>query len=138
MKLFNDDTILVTENFHVGQDWETPIVGFFIVGAKDKSKKSIEDFSDAELTEFITVMKKVRVAMREVFGIQEVRLIQNEGSKHGFHMWLFPRYEWMNEFGTKLESLRPIINYAVENLNTQEKIDEVNEAIRMMRGHLNK
>ena len=135
MKLFNDDTILVTENFHVGQDWETPIVGFFIVGAKDKNKLSIQDFNDAELTELVLLMKKVRTAMREILGIEEIRLIQNEGSKHGFHMWLFPRHEWMNEFGTKLESLRPIINHANEHFATEEKIAEVNDAIEKMRQH---
>jgi len=30
---------------------------------------------------------------------------------HQFHMWMIPRYEWMNEFGRSIESVRPILVY---------------------------
>ena len=50
-QLFPDDNILVTQNFTIGQDYEVSIPGFYIVGAKDISQRSIADFSDDQLIE---------------------------------------------------------------------------------------
>src|SRR4051812_48265557 len=115
MELFKDDTILITEHFNVGQDWCAPITGFFIVGAIDKSKKSILDFTEQELAELMSIARKIRFAMKEILGINEVYLFQNEDSDHGFYLWLFPRHEWMEQFGRKIESVRPIMKYAEEH-----------------------
>jgi len=128
-----DEQIVVTENFDVHQDWETPIPGFYIVASKDLTKKSIEDFTDTESVELIHLLKQVRGAMKEVLAIDVVYIFQNEDSSHGFHVWMFPRYEWMKKFGFKIQSVRPIIEFAQETMATNEVLKEVGDAAEKMR-----
>ena len=54
----------------------------------------------------------MRKAMREVLGIKEMVIFQNEGSSNShFHMWMHPKAEWMEG---KMESvpLKSILDYA--------------------------
>lgn len=128
-----DEKVLETENFSVGQDWEIPIPGFFIIASKDNRKKSLLDFREKELVELIELQTKVRELMREVLKIEVVYFFQNEDTEHGFHVWCFPRLPWMEKFGKKIESVRPIMNYAKENLWTEENLKNVKdwcEAVR--------
>ncbi|HWP61060.1 MAG TPA: hypothetical protein VN495_00445, partial [Candidatus Paceibacterota bacterium] len=97
-KLFPDDEVYRTETFNVGQDWEIPIVGFFIIGANDPSKRTVMDFTEAQVQDLGTLIRTIRIAMKEVLHITDVYLFQNEDTDHGFHVWLFPRHEWMEQF----------------------------------------
>ena len=132
-KLFPDDNIFITKNFEIGQDWETPIPGFFIVGSIDKTKRSIQDFTDDELTEMIIAIKNVRIAMTKVLDIKDVYIFQNEDTEHGFHIWLFPRVEWMEQFGRKIESVRQIMKYAEKNMTTESNIKEVKDVAKKVK-----
>jgi diadenosine tetraphosphate (Ap4A) HIT family hydrolase len=127
------ETIVVTKAFGAHQDWEIPIPGFFIVASNDPSKRSVTDFSDDEVTELALIVKKVRSAMRTALGIETVYIFQNEDTLHGFHMWLLPRYEWMEKFGTKIESVRPIMNFAKEMMMTESALCEVKDAAEKVR-----
>ena len=118
--LFPDEVILTTDNFIVAQDWEVPIAGFFILSSKRKIR-SIAEFTDDEAKEFGVLIKKVRGGMLETLGINDVYFFQNEDSVHDFHLWMFPRYEWMKKFGIKIESVRPIMQYA-QNLEITDKL----------------
>lgn len=109
--LFPDEVILSTENFIVTQDWEVPIAAFFILSTK-RTIRSVEEFTDAEAAEFGSLLKKIRTGMRNALNIQDVYLFQNEDTIHGFHLWIFPRHTWMEAFGRKIESVRPIMQYA--------------------------
>jgi diadenosine tetraphosphate (Ap4A) HIT family hydrolase len=108
--LLPDEIILETDHFRIAQDCEVPIEGFLILAAK-RHLRSIADLSDDELTEFSTLLKKARIAMQEI-GIDDVYIFQNEDTEHGFHIWLFPRHDWMQAFGNKIQSVRPIMEYA--------------------------
>lgn len=130
------ETILLTQTFGVHQDWEIPIPGFFIVASIDPSKRSVTDFSDDEMTELALIIKKVRSAMRSALGIETAYFFQNEDTLHGFHVWMMPRYEWMKQFGTKIESVRPIINFAKETMMTEPVLREVKEAAEKVRNTL--
>lgn len=135
-KLFPSDQIIESEHFDAHQDWEIPIVGMFIIASKDTTKRSVMDFDNEELRELFEVMKKIRIAMKEVLGIQDVYLFQNEDTEHGFHMWLFPRHEWMEKFGRKIQSVRPIINASKERYSEEPHLSEVSEAARKVRAYL--
>ena len=75
--------------------------------------------------------------MKDVLGIDYVYLFQNEDTADKlFHIWLFPRHEWMERFGIKVQSVRPIMNYAKENMVTDDVIREVKEAVRKMREYM--
>lgn len=136
--LFPSDTILVTQTFSIGQDWAVPIPAFFIVGSKDNTKKSIQDFSDEELSELILGMKKVRIAISKVLDIKNVYIFQNEDTEYGFHVWIFPRYEWMEKFGKGTDSFVPIMDYAVENMSTISNIKEVKNIAQKIKDYLSR
>lgn len=135
--LFPDEVILTTDNFIVAQDWEVPIAGFFILSTKRKIR-SIAEFNEEEVREFGVLIKKVRIGMSEALGINDVYFFQNEDSVHGFHLWMFPRYEWMKEFGVKIESVRPIMKYAQGLEITDELLAEVKEGARVMKEYFKK
>ena len=73
--------------------------------------------------------------MLETLGINDVYFFQNEDSVHDFHLWMFPRYEWMKKFGIKIESVRPIMQYA-QNLEITDKLlAEVKKSATVMRDY---
>jgi diadenosine tetraphosphate (Ap4A) HIT family hydrolase len=130
--LFADEKVIITKHFDIHQDWEVPIPGFFIVESLRKIK-SISEFSDEEAADFIHLLRKIRQGMKDVLSIDEVYLFQNEDSEHGFHLWIFPRHDWMEKYGRKIQSVRPIITYAKENLLSEEVFDEVREYVNKMK-----
>ena len=68
--------------------------------------------------------------------IDVVYLIQEEDTSHHFHVWVFPRYDWMLEqFGKKTPSLRPIMEYARENLKTPDNLKKVEEAVSKLKSY---
>lgn len=127
-KLFPDEIVIHTQNFNIGQDWEVPIPGFFVI-APNRKIRSLADFSEAEAQEFIFLARKLRQGMRDILGINDVYLFQNEDTEHDFHLWAFPRYQWMERFGRKIESVRPIMNFAIANMTTKPVIKEVKYAV---------
>ena len=130
--LFPNENIISTDLFNVNQDWEVPIPGFFII-APLRKLKSIDEFTDEEANEFINLIRKVRKGMRDILKIEEVYFFQNEDSKHGFHLWIFPRHKWMEKFGEKIESVKPIMNYAKENMLSDDVFNEVRENVKKMK-----
>ena len=74
--------------------------------------------------------------MRKALDIDIVYLIQEEDTSHHFHIWVFPRYDWMSEkFGKKTPSLRPIMEHARENLKTTENLLRVEEAVSILKAY---
>lgn len=130
--LFPNENIVTTDLFSVNQDWEIPIPGFFII-APLRKLKSIDEFTDEEASEFINLTRKIREGMRDVLKIEEAYFFQNEDSEHGFHLWIFPRHKWMEKFGRKIQSVRPIMNYAKENMLSEDVFEEVRESVRKMK-----
>jgi diadenosine tetraphosphate (Ap4A) HIT family hydrolase len=133
--LFPKEKIIEGDYFEINQDWEVPIVGFFILAPKRKIR-SISEFNENESKEFMDLLIKVRKGMKEVLNIDDVYLFQNEDTKHNFHLWIFPRHAWMEEFGRKIQSVGPIMNYAVEKNSTKEKCKEVKDAAEKIRQYL--
>jgi diadenosine tetraphosphate (Ap4A) HIT family hydrolase len=116
--------IFETKNFVLTQDPDVPLSGFLIVASK-KHIRSITELSLEESTELFEVVYKARVAMKNMCDINEVTIIQEERSGH-FHLWLLPRYQWMNDkFGNSLSNIREIMSYIKENLKTENNLEEV-------------
>ena len=135
--LFDDlEPILETEFFRVEQDWEVPIEGFLIVSPKE-IRKSILDFHDGETYQFPLLLKEVRRGMLDVLGVRTVYQFQNEDTKHNFHHWMFPRYDWMHIFGNGIESVKPIMIYAENNFAKDEIIQRVVGSAEKLRNYWN-
>jgi diadenosine tetraphosphate (Ap4A) HIT family hydrolase len=133
-KLFPNDKVVIKENFDVLQDWEVPIPGFLIVACKRKIK-SIMEFNQAETEEFLPLVIKLRKALKEVQNIDYVYLFQAEDTRHElFHLWIFPRYAWMEEkFGKRIESVRPIIEYAKAHMSDDKNVQEIKNITRKLK-----
>jgi diadenosine tetraphosphate (Ap4A) HIT family hydrolase len=127
--------LLVTRLFEVGQDREVPIPGFFIIASRRKIR-SVTEFSDEEAAEFMGILRKVRAGMLEVLGIKDVYLFQNEDTAWNFHLWIFPRLKWMERFGRKIESVRPIIDYAKREMARDEVMREIDEYVQKMKTYM--
>lgn len=133
--LFPNQTIIITKHFDIHQDWEVPIPGFFIIASVRKIK-SIADFKKKELKEFSELLYKLREGMRDILKIEDVYLFQREDTNSGFHLWVFPRFKWMNKIGKKIESVRPIIDYAQENMINKDTSQEVKEMVEKMKNYM--
>ena len=133
------EMVFETKNFSVRQDYEIPIPGFIIISSK-KHIKGIEDLNEDERKEFIEVMYKVRKVMTEVLDIKYVYIVQKEDSiiaRSHFHIWLVPRYKWMERFGGKIASITNIAEYAKENMKTDENLAKIKEIALRIKEKLN-
>lgn len=115
-------SVIRSNHFDVHQDFEIPIPGFMILTSL-RHLKSVDEFTNEESDEFIKVLRATRQLQRNILGIETVYLHQEEDTSHHFHLWMLPRYDWMDpQFGRKVESMRPIMEYARNELKTEENL----------------
>lgn len=128
--------ICSTKHFGVNQDCEIPIPGFIIVSSK-RHIQSIDQFTEEEQKDFISLIIKLRKGMREVLDINQVDIISvelPERKDEHFHLWLYPvTKEATERFGTGIKAVKPMMNYAKENLKTPENIEKVEEYAKKLR-----
>ena len=120
-----------TEYFHAHQDVAYPIKGLIILASK-RHIKCFDELTEEEQLDYIHVLSKIRKAQRKVLGIEYVYYFYNEDTTHHFHTWLVPRYEWMYEFGRSIESVRPVLLHARNQMNDEENMREVVDAIKKL------
>lgn len=123
--------VIETEYFHAHQDVAYPIKGLIILASK-RHIFCFDELTEEEQLDYISLLTKIRKAQREVLGIDHVYYFYNEDTTHHFHTWMVPRYKWMNEFGRSVESLRPVLRYARNEMNNQENVNEVIKAISLL------
>lgn len=125
--------IVRSEYFDMHQDFEIPIPGFIIMSSK-RHIQGVDEFTEDEQQDFIKYLCLLRSAQKKVLDIKTVYLIQEEDTSHHFHLWIFPRYDWMTEkFGTKIQSVRPIMEYARENFKTADNLKNVETAVKKLK-----
>jgi diadenosine tetraphosphate (Ap4A) HIT family hydrolase len=128
-----DGVIASTEFFQAEQDYEIPIPGFVIIVSK-RHYLAVDEMTSEERHDFIDFVARVREAMRRELNITYIQLVleENTSSSH-FHLWLFPRYDWMEPFGAKIESVPNLMKHARAHLKTEENLREVREATEKLR-----
>ena len=129
--------VLETEYFHAHQDVAYPIRGLIILASK-RHIKCFDELTEEEKVDYINVLSKIRKAQRDVLGIEYVYYFYNEDTTHHFHTWMVPRYEWMYEFGRSVESVRPVLLHARNEMNSKQNIQEVMSAIDILTKELKK
>jgi len=131
--------ICSTEHFGVNQDCEIPIPGFIIISSK-RHIHSIDQFTEDEQKDFISLIVKLRRGMRDVLEIGQINMIVAElpGRKDDhFHLWLYPvTKEAVEKFGTGIKQIKPMMNYAKENLKTPENIEKVEEYAEKLKAYM--
>lgn len=124
--------VMETEFFHAHQDVAYPIKGLVILASK-RHIKCLDELTEEERIDYITVLSQIRKAQRETLGIEHVYYFYNEDTTHHFHTWMVPRYEWMYEFGRSVESVRPVLLHARNNMNSKGNMEEVINAISALK-----
>lgn len=126
-------SVIRSQHFDVGQDFEIPIPGFMII-APLRHLHSVDEFTEAEAAEFMKILQSTRKLQRDVLGIDAVYIHQEEDRSHHFHLWMLPRYDWMEtRFGRKVESVRPIMEYARTELKTDRALTELDDSVMRLR-----
>jgi diadenosine tetraphosphate (Ap4A) HIT family hydrolase len=128
--------IFETEHFHAHQDVAYPIEGLVILASK-RHIKCLDELTDEERLDYLNSMTAIRKAQREVLGIDYVYYFYNEDTTHHFHTWMVPRYDWMNEFGRSIESVRPVLLHARNYRNIEGNNQKVMKAIEALKNALN-
>ncbi|MCA1064002.1 diadenosine tetraphosphate hydrolase [Rossellomorea sp. AcN35-11] len=128
--------VMETEYFHAHQDVAYPIRGLIILASK-RHITCFDELTEEEKLDYINSLTRIRKAQRDVLGIDYVYYFYNEDTTHHFHTWMVPRYEWMYEFGRSVESVRPVLLHARNEMNDGENVKEVLEAIRALTRALN-
>lgn len=124
--------IAETEHFILHQDPEVPIRAFFIVASKAHIQ-SMDQMSAAEAQECFELAYRARKIQSQLGDISEVLVLQEERSEH-FHLWLLPRYAWMDErFANSLTTVREMLKYSRENRKTSEEIAEILRVVKQSR-----
>lgn len=129
--------VVETEHFHAHQDVAYPIKGLIILASK-RHIKCLDELTEEERLDYINILTKIRKAQRNVLGIEHVYYFYNEDTTHHFHTWMVPRYAWMYDFGRSVESVRPVLLHARNEMNDEGNLQEVMTAIDALRKELNK
>ncbi|MFC4323089.1 HIT family protein [Litchfieldia salsa] len=127
--------VVETEYFHAHQDVAYPIRGLIILASK-RHIKCFDELTEEERMDYINLLSKIRKVQREILDIEYVYYFYNEDTTHHFHTWMVPRYEWMYEFGRSIESVRPVLLHARNNMNSEENKKEVMSAIKALTNEL--
>lgn len=89
-----------------------------------------------ESNEFSKLIRTIRAAQRDALGIENVYCFYNEDTSHHFHLWMMPRYPWMQTFGRSIESVRPALVHARQTMSTDQHLAEVEQAAYKLRDAL--
>ena len=127
--------IIETESFHAHQDAAYPIPGLVILASK-RHVKCLDELSEVEALQFISLSRRIRSAQRKILGIEHVYYFYNEDTTHHFHLWLVPRYAWMYSCGRSVESLRPALVHARDRMNSSEQLAECARGVAALRDEL--
>ncbi len=83
------------KHFQVRQDFEVPIIGLFVIASK-RHIVGFGDFNNAEKSEFIDLLCKLRKGLKKILGIEFTRILHRESviaskiNPSHFHVALMP------------------------------------------------
>ncbi|MDD3183656.1 MAG: diadenosine tetraphosphate hydrolase [Alphaproteobacteria bacterium] len=128
--------VIRTTHFNAHHDFEYPVIGMIIL-ASNRHIKCFDEMTDEEIQEFAMLVKKIRKAQRTGLNIEVVNYFYNEDTQHHFHLWMVPRYGWMDQFGKSVQSVRPALEYARKTFVSDEHKNALCNAIAAMRTAIN-
>lgn len=125
------------EEFIITQDYELPINGFIIISTTRHIEKFTE-LSNSERINLVELINKTLSVLRKNNIAEEFNVILEEKQGIHFHVWLMPRHKWMIEkFGKVMKNIKPIQDYALENMKTEENINQIKETCEILKRELN-
>lgn len=124
--------IVETDHFHAHQVAAYPVAGQVIVAAR-RRVRLLTELTEAEASELLPLLRRVRRAQGEVLGIEHVCYFHDEDATHRFHVWMVPRYPWMAAFGRSIDSVRPALVHARDAMASPEELAEVRATAARLR-----
>ena len=122
------------ENFTLSQDWELPILGFFIVSPKRHIEK-LEELTKLERDEMFDILDKTIKILRKNNICDRFEIIFEEKENRHLHVWIMPRHSWMKEICDDIiDNIGDILNYAKGNFRKEdiyEQIKDITKIIKM-------
>ena len=140
MHEFNLDCGMAYENdrFTLSQDWELPIKGFFIVSPKRHIEK-LSELTAEERNEMFYIVDKTVKILRDNNICDRFDYIFEERKNRHLHVWILPRYNWMNEIADHIiDNIGTIFKYAKENFRNDENYRKIKEITDIVKINFNK
>ena len=137
---FNLDCGMAYENdrFTLSQDWELPIKGFFIVSPKRHIEK-LSELTAEERNEMFYIVDKTVKILRDNNICDRFDYIFEERENRHLHVWILPRYNWMNEIVDHIiDNIGTIFKYAKENFRNDENYRKIKEITDIVKINFNK
>lgn len=136
---FNLECGMAYENdrFTLSQDWELPIQGFFIVSPKRHIEKLCELTKDERNEMFEIVDKTVKI-LRDNKICERFDYIFEERENRHLHVWILPRYNWMNKIVNDIiDNIGIILEYAKTNFRNDENYEEIKRISDIIKNNFN-
>ena len=136
---FNLECGMAYENdrFTLSQDWELPIQGFFIVSPKRHIEKLCELTKDERNEMFEIVDKTVKI-LRDNKICERFDYIFEERQNRHLHVWILPRYNWMNKIVNDIiDNIGIILEYAKTNFRNDENYEEIKRISDIVKNNFN-
>ena len=136
---FNLECGMAYENdrFTLSQDWELPIQGFFIVSPKRHIEKLCELTKDERNEMFEIVDKTVKI-LRDNKICERFDYIFEEKENRHLHVWILPRYNWMNKIVNDIiDNIGIIFEYAKTNFRNDENYEEIKRISDIVKNNFN-
>ena len=136
---FNLECGMAYENdrFTLSQDWELPIQGFFIVSPKRHIEKLCELTKDERNEMFEIVDKTVKI-LRDNKICERFDYIFEEKENRHLHVWILPRYNWMNKIANDIiDNIGIILEYAKTNFRNDENYEEIKRISDIIKNNFN-
>jgi len=114
-------------NFTLSQDWELPILGFFIVSPKRHIEK-LEELTKSERDEMFDIVNETIKVLRKNNICDRYEVIFEEKENRHLHVWIMPRYSWMNEICDDIiDNIGDILNYAKKNFRDESIYEQIKD-----------
>ena len=125
------------DKFTVSQDWELPIKGFFIVSPKRHIEK-LSELTNEERNEMFDLVNKTVNILRNNNICDRFDYIFEEKENRHLHVWILPRYDWMNEICEDIiDNIGLITKYVKENYRNNNVYAEINKITGIIKNELN-
>ena len=113
------------ERFTLSQDWEVPIKGFLIVSPKRHIEKLCELTNEERNELFYIVNETVKILRKNSICDRFDYIFEEKENKH-LHVWILPRYDWMNEITNGIiDEIGLIFKYAKANFRNIKNYEEI-------------
>ena len=121
------------EKFNMSQDWELPIPAFFVV-SPNRCVDNFGDLTFEEQIEIYDIVNKTIKILRENNVCDRFNVIFEEKENRHFHIWIMPRYKWMEDkFGNITQNIGNIFKYAKSDMRTEEVFNQINNITNLVK-----